>query len=146
MLNSVNFGDFVDIVGRSCGSASQARLPLFKWPSVSVRFLDGVFMAGVCHVRIMSQSQSSQQWEAEHAHGTYTFLHTCRSVYHLFCHGLVSVIDWDRVFVYVYFFRASGEAIFSTQRYFFNVFYVDFCSRLRRGDFLYTTMLFQCVF
>ena len=40
-------------------------------------------------------------------------------------------------------FRASGEAILNTQRCFSKHFLIEFCSRLRRGDFRYTTILFK---
>ena len=42
-----------------------------------------------------------------------------------------------------YYFLASGEAILGTQRYFSKHFTVYFFSRLRRGDFRYTTILFK---
>ena len=40
-------------------------------------------------------------------------------------------------------FSAAGEAILGTQRYFSNHFLINFCFRLRRGDFGYTTILYQ---
>ena len=41
------------------------------------------------------------------------------------------------------FSRASGEAFLGTQWYLFNTWYLLLCSRLRRGDFRYTTIHVQ---
>ena len=44
------------------------------------------------------------------------------------------------------FARASGEAILGTQRYFSKHFLIKIVSRLRRGGFRYTTILFKAFF
>ena len=42
-----------------------------------------------------------------------------------------------------YVFRACGEAMFGTQRYFSKELRGSFCSRLQRDDFKYTTIKFR---
>ena len=61
MLASVDFGsnfdlrflgDFADIIGRSCCSASQARLPLLEWPSIFLCVFGRSCHGRSCHVGI----------------------------------------------------------------------------------------------
>mgnify|MGYP000515058162 CR=1 FL=1 len=54
---------------------------------------------------------------------------------------------WACAIVQMFFLvRASGEAIVGTQRYFSNNLLFSCCSRLRRGDFRYTTILFKAIY
>ncbi len=46
---------------------------------------------------------------------------------------------------FLFFFRASGEAILGTQRYFAKQFLIDIFSCLRRRDFRYPTILCKAI-